>query len=82
MHRADRGHLPDCRSRHGGPVGIEFTQEIVDDLGSANELRRVPDIMEIGNGVERQRRAVEQGGTLLDVVHVIAWQPIDDRLTG
>lgn len=57
-------------------------EPIADDLGSSAELARVLDIVEDRTGAERQRRVIEGGGTLLDMVHLIAHELIEDRPIG
>jgi carboxylate-amine ligase len=41
----------------------------VKDLGTASEIADVEAMLDRGAGYSRQRRIVEQGGTLTDVVH-------------
>jgi gamma-glutamyl:cysteine ligase YbdK (ATP-grasp superfamily) len=64
----------------------ELARELVDEmmpiakeLGSDRELRRVLDVIEFGSGSERQRRVVEAGGTLPDVVQHLADELAEDR---
>jgi carboxylate-amine ligase len=52
---------------------------IAEELGSATELAHVLDIIDAGSGTARQRRIVEAGGTLLDVVHHLADELAADR---
>ncbi len=54
---------------------IELTEQLAEtaaQLGTENELADILRIAVDGTGTTRQRRLVEQGGTLLDVVHHLA----------
>jgi carboxylate-amine ligase len=76
--------LPD-----GSPVRRpvrELVCELIDDLmpiateiGSHAELADVVTILETGSGTQRQRRLVEAGGTLVDVVHHLVDELSADR---
>ncbi len=64
----------------------ELATELVDDLrpiaaelGSEAELDSVLEILEHGTGAQRQRRLLDAGGTLVDVVHHLARELADDR---
>ena len=64
----------------------ELLSELVDELmplarklGNEAELGRVLEILDTGSGTERQRRLVERGGTLLDVVHLLADELSNDQ---
>ncbi len=64
----------------------DLTRSLVDEmmpiaieLGSDRELARVLDVVACGSGTSRQRRVVEGGGTLLDVVHHLADELAEDR---
>lgn len=66
----------------------DLVVELVDELspvarriGCQAELRSVLDILERGPGSVRQRRMVEGGATLLDVVNNLAAELADDRPT-
>ncbi len=71
----------------GGPVRrpvVELVTELVDrllpyarELDSEAELRRVLDIVDRGSGTQRQRRLVDAGASLLDVVHHLAAELAD-----
>lgn len=71
----------------GGPVRrpvVELVTELVDrllpyarELDSEAELRRVLDIVDRGSGTQRQRRLVDSGASLLDVVHHLAAELAD-----
>ena len=50
-------------------------------LGTTAQLTDVLSILEAGSGTNRQRRVLERGGTLLDVVHHLADELADDRIT-
>jgi carboxylate-amine ligase len=64
----------------------ELVVELVDELmpiaceiGSHSELAGVLTILETGSGTQRQRRLVERGGTLVDVVYHLAQELADDH---
>jgi carboxylate-amine ligase len=64
----------------------DLVAELVDELmpiaieiGSQRELADVMAILAEGSGTERQRRVVDLGGTLPDVVHHLARELADDR---
>jgi carboxylate-amine ligase len=66
----------------------ELVSELVDDLwptaerlGTTDQLTDVLTILQAGSGTNRQRRVVERGGTLLDVVLQLADELADDRIT-
>ncbi len=60
---------------------VDRLMRIAEDLGSAAELADVSNILDTGTGAQRQRRVVDEGGTLLDVVHLIARDLVDDHHT-
>jgi carboxylate-amine ligase len=64
----------------------ELVAELVDELmpiarelDSEAELAAVLDILATGSGAQRQRRLVERGGTLHDVVHHLVQELADDQ---
>jgi carboxylate-amine ligase len=60
----------------------ELTDElrpIAEELGSAHWIDRLLCILENGSGTQRQRRVVERGGTLVDVVRHLVRELADDR---
>ena len=74
----------------GGTVVRKPIREIVEEtvaelmpiareLGSANELADVLTIVELGSGTDRQRRVVDGGGTLVDVVDHLVRELEEDR---
>ena len=66
---------PDGRTTARKPVSVvvhdllETLQPTAERLGTTCELDDVAAILDHGTGTDRQRRLVERGGTLLDVVH-------------
>lgn len=47
---------------------LDFVDDVVDDLGSRNELRNIEKILETGTGADRQLAIFEKTGSLKDVV--------------
>jgi glutamate---cysteine ligase / carboxylate-amine ligase len=78
-------------SEHGHPTRRpvhELVSELVEQLGptaeclgTTDQLNDVLAIMQAGSGTARQRRVVERGGTLLDVVHHLADELAADQIT-
>jgi len=58
---------------------VEELTPVATRLGIVNELRNVLDILDRGSGTMRQRKLVEGGATLLEVVHYLADEFADDR---
>lgn len=58
---------------------VDELMPIAEELGSAAELASVRSILAAGSGTERQRRVVDAGGTLVDVVHHLARELADDH---
>ncbi len=65
----------------------ELVHELVEELtptaralGTERELDEICQIAETGTGTTRQRRLIEEGGTLLDVVHHLVGELTADRL--
>lgn len=58
---------------------VADVRPIAVELGSAHRIDDLLAILEGGSGTERQRRVVEAGGTLVDVVHHLARELADDR---
>lgn len=58
---------------------IDELMPIATEIGSHDELADVLTILETGSGTQRQRRLVEAGGTLVDVVHQLAAELSADR---
>jgi len=50
---------------------LEFVDDVVDELGSREELNYIHEILEMGNGAERQLRVFEETGDLKKVVDYI-----------
>ena len=60
---------------------IEELQPTATRLGTTAQLADVLTILDAGSGTVRQRRVVERGGTLLDVVQQLAEELAEDRIT-
>ncbi len=59
---------------------LERLAPVARELGTVEELERVRRIVDLGSGTERQRRLVDGGATLVDVVHHLADELADDRV--
>ncbi len=55
---------------------------VAEDLGTLGHLADLEVLFEAGTGTQRQRRVVEAGGTLADVVHHLAAELAADTITG
>ena len=55
---------------------------VADDLGNLGHLADLEVLFDTGTGAQRQRRVVEAGGTLADVVHHLAAELAADTITG
>jgi carboxylate-amine ligase len=55
---------------------------VASDLGTLDQLADLEVLLEAGSGAQRQRRVVEAGGTLADVVHHLATELVTDTITG
>ena len=64
------------------PELIEQLTPTATRLGIASELNDLLGILEHGSGSIRQRRLVERGASLLDVVHHLADELSNDSVTG
>ena len=56
---------------------LDFVDDVVDDLGSRNELEYIPQILEKGTGAERQLKVFEETQDLRKVVEYIVDQTIE-----
>jgi len=59
---------------------VDELMPIAAEFGSEAELGVVLEVLERGTGTQRQRRLLERGGTLVDVVHQLARELSDDVL--
>ena len=59
---------------------LEQLRTTAERLGTTSELAETMAIAQHGSGTERQRRVVEAGGTLLDVVYSLADELAADRI--
>jgi carboxylate-amine ligase len=55
---------------------------VAEDLGNLDELADLQLLLDAGSGAQRQRRVVEAGGTLADVVQHLAVELSTDTITG
>lgn len=55
---------------------------VASDLGTLDQLADLEMLLEAGSGAQRQRRVVEAGGTLADVVQHLAAELATDTITG
>jgi carboxylate-amine ligase len=61
---------------------LDDIRPIAAELGNLGPLADVELLLEVGSGAQRQRRVVEAGGTLVDVVHHLAAELAADTITG
>lgn len=61
---------------------LEELRPVADDLGNLDHLADLALLLDVGSGTQRQRRVVEAGGTLADVVHHLAAELAADTITG
>ena len=55
---------------------------VADELGNLEHLADLTTLLDVGSGTQRQRRVVEAGGTLEDVVQHLAAELVADSITG
>lgn len=61
---------------------LEELHPVAADLGNLDELADLAILLDVGSGTQRQRKVVEAGGTLSDVVHHLAAELAADTITG
>ncbi len=61
---------------------LDDLRQVADDLGNQDQVADLQVLLDVGSGTQRQRRVVEAGGTLADVVHHLAAELATDRITG
>jgi carboxylate-amine ligase len=61
---------------------LDQLRPVADDLGNLDHLAELNRVLEAGSGAQRQRRVVEAGGTLADVVHHLAAELASDQIAG
>jgi carboxylate-amine ligase len=61
---------------------LDDLRPVAEDLGNLGHLADLAALAEVGTGAQRQRRVVEAGGTLVDVVHHLAAELAADTITG
>jgi carboxylate-amine ligase len=61
---------------------LDELQPVARDLGNLDHLADLRVILQAGSGAQRQRRVVEAGGTLDDVVQYLAAELAADSITG
>lgn len=60
---------------------LDDVRSVADELGNLGHLADLELLLEAGTGAQRQRRVVEAGGTLADVVHHLAAELAADTIT-
>jgi carboxylate-amine ligase len=60
---------------------LDELRPVADDLGNLDAFRDLELLLETGSGAERQRRIVEAGGTLADVVQYLVSELADDTIS-
>ena len=61
---------------------LDELHPVANDLGNLDQLADIRTILQAGSGAQRQRRVVEAGGTLQDVVQYLAAELAADSITG
>jgi glutamate---cysteine ligase / carboxylate-amine ligase len=61
---------------------LDDLRPVADDLGNLEHFGDLELLLAAGSGAQRQRRIVEAGGTLADVVHHLAAELADDTISG
>jgi glutamate---cysteine ligase / carboxylate-amine ligase len=61
---------------------LEELRPVAEDLGNLDQFGDLELLLDAGSGAQRQRRIVEAGGTLADVVHHLAVELADDTISG
>jgi carboxylate-amine ligase len=61
---------------------LDELRPVAVDLGTIDHFRDLELLLDVGSGASRQRRVVEAGGTLADVVHHLAAELAADTITG
>jgi len=61
---------------------LDDLRPVAEDLGNLGHLADLAALTQVGTGAQRQRRVVEAGGTLVDVVHHLAAELANDTITG
>ena len=61
---------------------LDELRPVADDLGNLDALHDIELLLDIGSGAQRQRRIVEAGGTLADVVQHLVAELADDTIFG
>ncbi len=60
---------------------LDELRPVAGDLGTLDQLADLERMLEVGSGAQRQRRVVEAGGTLADVVQYLAAELATDSMT-
>jgi glutamate---cysteine ligase / carboxylate-amine ligase len=61
---------------------LDELRPVAEELGNIEQLGDLEVLLAAGSGAQRQRRIVEAGGTLADVVHHLAAELTDDTISG
>jgi glutamate---cysteine ligase / carboxylate-amine ligase len=61
---------------------LDELRPVAADLGNLDQFADVAMLLDVGSGTQRQRKVVEAGGTLSDVVHHLAAELAADTITG
>jgi glutamate---cysteine ligase / carboxylate-amine ligase len=61
---------------------LDEIRPVAAELGNLEPLADLEVLLAVGSGAQRQRRVVEAGGTLVDVVHHLAAELAADTITG
>ena len=78
----ERGHAERRPVRELVPELLDELRPVANELGTLEQLADLELLLAVGSGAQRQRRVVEAGGTLVDVVQHLAAELSADSITG
>ena len=78
----ERGHAERRPVRELVPELLDELRPVANELGTLEQLADLELLLAVGSGAQRQRRVVEAGGTLVDVVQHLAAELSADAITG
>ena len=78
----ERGHAERRPVRELVPELLDELGPVANELGTLEQLADLELLLAVGSGAQRQRRVVEAGGTLVDVVQHLAAELAADVISG